>query len=69
MLNSVIVKNEYPEAAEEINVSKTKIKVPLKPNVQLMKHATRSANNKERLAELFNTSLVKNLEEATGTSL
>ena len=51
MLNSAIVKNENPEAAEEINVSKTKIKVPLKPNVQLMKHATRSANNKERLAE------------------
>ena len=34
-----------------------------------MKHVTKDAENKEKVASSMSTSLVKNLENATGTSL
>jgi len=70
-LDSAIQLNEHPEEAEEINITepKYKQKKPLKPKQQLMRQATRDASNKDRLAESMNTSLVKNLETATGTNL
>ena len=68
-LNQAALELNEPVKATTINVSVPKARELIKPKKQLMKHVAKDAENKEKAANSMSTSLVKNLENATGTSL